>query len=81
LEFVLQKLKENKLYANRAKNEFASPKMDFLGHVLSQERVRPNPKKIESIKKWQSLMSAKGMRSLLLQEVYKRLFNIGQTTQ
>jgi hypothetical protein len=35
LEFVLQKLKENKLYANQAKNEFTSPKMDLLEHVLS----------------------------------------------
>jgi hypothetical protein len=35
LKFVLQKLKENKLHANQAKNEFASSEMDFLGHVLS----------------------------------------------
>jgi len=34
LEFVLQKFKKNKLYANWGKNEFANPKMDFLGHVL-----------------------------------------------
>jgi hypothetical protein len=31
-----------------------SPKMDFWGHVLSWEGVKPDPKKIESIKKWQS---------------------------
>ncbi len=35
LKFVLQKLKKNKLHANQAKSEFASSKMDFLGHVLS----------------------------------------------
>jgi hypothetical protein len=35
LEFVSQKLKKNKLYANCAKNRFASLEMDFLGHVLS----------------------------------------------
>ncbi len=35
LEFVLQKLKENKLHANQAKIQFASSKMDFLRHVLS----------------------------------------------
>jgi len=65
LEFMLQKLKENKLYANRAKNEFASSKMDFLAHVLFQEGVRPNPKKIESIKEWKILMSTKGVKSFL----------------
>ncbi len=35
LEFVLQKLKEDKLHANQGKSEFASSEMDFLGHVLS----------------------------------------------
>jgi len=35
LEFVLEKFKENKLYANRVKNEFASLEMEFLGHELS----------------------------------------------
>jgi hypothetical protein len=34
LEFVLQKFKENKLYANQAKSEFASLEMEFLGYVL-----------------------------------------------
>lgn len=50
LEFVLQKLKEDKLYTNWVKSKFASLEMDFLGHVLFQEGVRVNLKKIESIK-------------------------------
>jgi hypothetical protein len=49
---MLQKFKKNKLYANWAKSKFASLEMDFLGHVLSQEGVRPDPRKIESIKEW-----------------------------
>jgi len=65
LEFVLQKFKENKLYANRAKNKFVSLEMDFLGHVLSWEGARPNPKKIESIKEWQSPDLAKRVRFFL----------------
>jgi hypothetical protein len=35
--------------------------MDFLGHVLSWEGVRFNPKKIESIKEWQSQIQPKGL--------------------
>jgi hypothetical protein len=50
LEFVLQKLKENKLYTNRVKNEFVNLEMDFLGHVLSWDGVKVDPKKIESIR-------------------------------
>jgi len=40
---MLQKLKKNKLYANQTKNEFASSKMDFLGHVLPREGVMSQP--------------------------------------
>ncbi len=46
LEYVLNKLWKNKLFAIKAKNEFAQEEMDFLGHILSKERVRPNPKKL-----------------------------------
>jgi hypothetical protein len=47
--------------------------MDFLGHVLSQEGVRPNPKKIQSIMKWGRSMLAKGVRSFLgLANFYKK---------
>jgi hypothetical protein len=35
LDFVLQKLKKNKLYVNWVKSEFTSLEMDFLGDVLS----------------------------------------------
>jgi hypothetical protein len=46
LEYVLSKLRENKLFANKAKNEFAQKDMNFLGHILSWEGVRFNPKKL-----------------------------------
>jgi hypothetical protein len=73
LEFVLQKFKENKLYVIQAKNKFARLEMDFLEHVLSCERVTPNPKKIESIKEWQSSNSTKGIKYLLrLTNLYKK---------
>jgi len=50
LEYVLQKLKENDLYANKTKSEFVQIKMDFLRHVLSLKGVRPNSKKVQTIK-------------------------------
>jgi hypothetical protein len=47
--------------------------MDFLGHVLSYEGVRPDPRKIESIKEWQNLSLAKGVKSFLrLAYFYKK---------
>ncbi len=65
LEYILQKLKDNNFYANKAKSEFARMEMDFLAHVLSLEGIRPNLKKVHAIKEWQSLVMAKGVWSFL----------------
>jgi hypothetical protein len=46
LEYVLSELCENKLFANKAKSEFAQEDMNFLGHILSWEGVKFNPKKL-----------------------------------
>jgi hypothetical protein len=47
--------------------------MNFLGHVSSKEGVRLDPKKIESIREWQTLVSTKGVRSFLkLVDFYKK---------
>jgi hypothetical protein len=47
--------------------------MDFLGHVLSWEGVEAWPRKIESIKEWQNLVSTKGVKSFLrLINFYKK---------
>ncbi len=50
LKYVLNKLYENKFFANKAKSEFAQEEMDFLGHILSWEGVMPDPKKLQTIK-------------------------------
>jgi hypothetical protein len=50
LECLLNKLKKNQLFANMVKNEFTQKEMDFLRHILSQEGVRPDFKKLEAIK-------------------------------
>jgi hypothetical protein len=45
-EYVLNKLRQNKLFANRVKNEFSQKEMDFLKCILSKEGVRPDLKKL-----------------------------------
>ncbi len=65
LEYLLNKLLKNQLFANKAKNEFAQKEMGFLGHILSGEGVRPNLKKLEAIKDWKRLITIKGIRSFL----------------
>ncbi|XP_070010114.1 uncharacterized protein [Nicotiana sylvestris] len=47
LRIVLQTLREKKLYANFSKCEFWLDSVAFLGHVVSNEGIKVDPKKIE----------------------------------
>lgn len=48
-----RKLRQYKLYANTENNELSFRELKFLGHVLSGEGIRPNPKKIQTIREWE----------------------------
>ena len=50
VEFVLEVLRTHKLYANKKKCSFAYTKVEYLGHILSEEGVEVDPEKIRSIK-------------------------------
>jgi len=60
---VLNKLKKNIFFSNKANNEFAPKKKNFLGHVLTWERVKPNLRKFEVVKSWQNAIMAKKVKS------------------
>lgn len=47
--FVLQMLKEHRLYAKFPKCEFWLNKVSFLGHVAFEKRVQLDPSKIEAV--------------------------------
>ncbi|XP_068986184.1 uncharacterized protein [Bombus flavifrons] len=47
---VLQRLKELGLKVQPDKCEFLKPELEYLGHIVTAEGVKPNPKKIEGIK-------------------------------
>jgi hypothetical protein len=74
LKRVLEKLRENKLYVNAEKNEFALSKLEFLGHVLGGHRIRPDPKKIQAIREWEAPRTQKMVRSFLGFANYYRKF-------
>lgn len=74
LRKVLSKLRENKLYVNADKSEFALKELDFLGHVLGGDGIRPDPKKIEAIREWETPRTQKGVRSFLGLANYYRKF-------
>jgi hypothetical protein len=52
---------QNKFFANRVKSEFAEKEMDFMGHILSREGVRLDPKKLQVVRDWKRLVMVKGI--------------------
>ena len=49
---MLEKLRQNQLYANSSKCEFWLEEVAFLGHILTAEGVAVDPTKIEAMKEW-----------------------------
>jgi len=74
LEVVLQKLRDNKLYANGEKNEFGLMEMEFFGHIMTGSRIKPDNKKVEAIQKWKRPTTQKGVPSFLGLANYYRQF-------
>ena len=52
LRLVLQRLQDNNLYCKLSKCEFAKPEVKYLGHVVSQQGISPDPDKLAAIKDW-----------------------------
>jgi hypothetical protein len=49
LEVVLQKLRDNKLYANVEKSDFAQNEIEFLGQVVTKDGIKSDMNKIKTI--------------------------------
>jgi hypothetical protein len=52
LRLVLQKLRENQLYAKLSKCEFWLKEVSFLGHIISEGGISVDPSKVESVLSW-----------------------------
>ena len=65
LRIVLEKLRQNQLYAKFSKCEFWLEKVAFLGHVLTAEGVAVDPAKIEAVTEWQQPRNINDIRSFL----------------
>ncbi|GJZ33559.1 putative reverse transcriptase domain-containing protein [Tanacetum coccineum] len=54
LEFILELLKKEKLYAKFSKCEFWLQEVQFLGHVINDDGIHVDPSKIEAVKNWEA---------------------------
>jgi hypothetical protein len=70
---VLQRLRDEQLYAKLSKCEFNKSEVPFLGHVVSREGVKVQPHQIDAIQKWNTPRSVREVQSFLgLANYYRR---------
>jgi hypothetical protein len=74
LRIVLQKLRNERLYAKFSKCEFWLERISFLEHVISKEGITVDPKKIEAVVEWERPTNVHEIRSFLgLASYYRRI--------
>ena len=58
LRMVLQTLSEHQLYDKLKKCEFWLEEVVFLGHVITKEGIKVNPRKVKAIQNGQGLLTS-----------------------
>jgi hypothetical protein len=74
LRVVLERLRQNQLYAKFSKCELCLEKVAFLGHVLTTDGIAVDPKKIEAMSEWQQPKNVTDIRSFPGLARYHRQF-------
>ena len=74
LEQVFSRLREVGLRLHPAKCRFASPQVEFLGHLITAEGILPNPAKISAVKEFRNPTNVKEVRQFLGIAGYYRRF-------
>ena len=74
LRIVLQSLRDKQLYAKFSKCEFWLNEVVFFGHVVSEEGIFVDPRKVEAIVDWEQLKNVTEIRSFLGLAGYYRRF-------
>mmetsp|Transcript_14417 Transcript_14417/g.58400 ORF Transcript_14417/g.58400 Transcript_14417/m.58400 type:complete len:241 (-) Transcript_14417:1278-2000(-) len=65
LNFVFDKLRTHKLYTKASKCKFGVPETKYLGHIVGSGTRRPDPAKVEAIRRWATPQNVKDVRSFM----------------
>jgi hypothetical protein len=71
---VLQKLREDQLYAKLNKCEFWLKEVSFLGHIISEGGISVDPNKVKDVLSWNTPQNILDIRSVLGLAGYYRRF-------
>ena len=74
LRVVLETLRKKQLYVKLSKCEFWLNEVSFLGHIVSKEGIRVDPKKIEVVVEWKPPRNVTEVRSFQGLAGYYRRF-------
>jgi hypothetical protein len=74
LHLVLQKLRENQLYAKLSKCEFWLKEVSFLGHIISEGGISVDTSKVKDVLSWKTPQNNLDIRSFLGLSGYYRRF-------
>jgi hypothetical protein len=74
LRMVLQKLRENQLYAKLNKCQFWLKEVSFLGHIISEGGISIDPNKVKDVLSWNTPQNVLNNRSFLGLIGYYRRF-------
>ncbi|GIL79609.1 hypothetical protein Vretifemale_8871, partial [Volvox reticuliferus] len=74
LRQVFEILRREQLYAKRTKCHWAQPQVEYLGHIVSQDGVRMDPRKTSVVRDWPVPSSLQELRRFLGLTNYFRKF-------
>ena len=74
LRQVLQRLKDNQLYAKLTKCSFFASSIEYLGHIADGEGLRPNPRLVQALMDFPCPKTLKELQSFLGLANYYRKF-------
>lgn len=71
---TLKRLRDSGFLIQPAKSEFMKPEIHYLGYVITDKGIKPNPKKVEAIKKLKPPSTVKEIQQTLGLLTYYRKF-------
>ena len=71
---TLQLLREHQLYAKLSKCDFYRDRIQYLGHIISEEGISVDPENIEAIMNWPTSRNVTDIRSFMGLGGYYRRF-------